>query len=262
MTNVTIIGAGQIGQSLIAGLSKSGQAQITATNRRQERRSELEETYGISTTGDNCAAVKDADVVFLCVKPYQILQVAEEIAGSLPDGAVVVSMAAGIKIDSLRQALGAHPVIRVMPNTPMLVGRGMSIVSPGPDVADTAVDTVRCLLDAVGETVELAESHVNAATALSGSSPAYFYLVAEALIDAGVQLGIPREVAVKLATQAAAGAGEMLVSAGDDPATLRQKVTSPGGTTAAALRELEESGIRGAFFRAAQACADKGEELA
>ncbi|WP_293769768.1 pyrroline-5-carboxylate reductase [uncultured Corynebacterium sp.] len=261
MTKIAVLGGGKIGEALIAGLKKAGHGDITVTNRRAERRAELEGAYGIATTGDNAVAVDGADVVFLCVKPYAIVDVLSEVAASLAPEALVVSLAAGVRLSALEEASQGRAAVRVMPNTPMLLGRGMSIVVPGAGASAEQVALVHELMGAVGQTVEVAEKDIDAATAISGSSPAYYYLMTEALIDAGVQLGLTRDVATQLATQAAAGSGEMLVSSGDDPAALRANVTSPGGTTAAAIRELEESGLRGAFYRAAQACADRSAEL-
>ncbi|QPK79406.1 pyrroline-5-carboxylate reductase [Corynebacterium lizhenjunii] len=261
MVNVTVIGGGQIGEALIAGLVKDGGAHITVTNRRQERRDYMAQTYGVATSGDNREAVADADVVFVCVKPYAVTEVVSEFASALPASAIVVSMAAGVRVESLQKAAGDNPVVRVMPNTPMLVGRGMCLVVPGPQLADAALERVQDLLNLVGESVVIEEGQIDAATALSGSAPAYLFLVAEALVDAGVQLGVPRDVATQLVNQTVAGSGQMLVETGQEPGRLRANVTSPGGTTAAAIRELEESGLRGAFYRAAEACAQRSAEL-
>lgn len=262
MTKIAVLGGGKIGEALISGLLKAGETDITVTNRGAQRRAELAQAYGVTVTDDNCLAVAGADVVFLCVKPYAVVDLLDSVASSLSPDALVVSMAAGVKLAALEGVSAGRAVVRVMPNTPMLLGRGMSIVAPGERASAVQVQLTHELLGAVGQTVQIAEKDIDAATALSGSSPAYFYLVTEALVDAGVQLGLTRDVALQLATQAAAGSGEMLVSAGQDPVTLRANVTSPGGTTAAAIRELEESGLRGAFYRAAQACADRSAELA
>ena len=157
--------------------------------------------------------------------------------------------------------IAGTPVVRVMPNTPMLVGRGMNAIAVGRFVTPEQLADVTELLSSVGEVLPVAESDMDAVTALAGSSPAYFFLVAEALIDAGVSLGLTRPVAEKLVTTSAAGAGAMLSESGQDPATLRANVSSPAGTTVAALRELEVSGLRAAFFRATEACAKRSAEL-
>lgn len=264
MTKIAVLGGGQIGEALISGLVASGYepADIVVTNRRAERSEELASSYGVSTTSDNLAAVDGADYVFACVKPYAIVSLLEEVSGSLSVDTTVISLAAGVTLEAMEVAAGEGvPVVRVMPNTPMLVGKGMCAAAAGESVEAEQLDGVVKLLEAVGEVVVVQEKDMDAVTALSGSSPAYYFLVTEALIDAGVQLGLTRDVAEKLAATSAAGAGKMLAESGRDAGTLRANVTSPGGTTAAALRELEESGIRGAFFRAAQACADRSAEL-
>ncbi|WIM71234.1 pyrroline-5-carboxylate reductase [Corynebacterium suedekumii] len=267
MTNIAVIGGGKIGEALISGLVNANvdPQSITVTNRRPERGQELREAYGVRDSTDNQQAVEGAGVVFLCVKPKHIVDLLGEISDSL-DGndtaTVLVSMAAGIPLASMEDAVVAGtPVIRVMPNTPMLVGRGMNAVAPGRFVTEDQLAEVTELLSSVGEVVPVEESDMDAVTALAGSSPAYFFLVAESLIDAGVSLGLTRDVAEKLVTTSAAGAGQMLADSGSDPATLRANVSSPAGTTVAALRELEESGIRGAFFRATEACAQRSAEL-
>lgn len=267
MTSIAVIGGGNIGEALISGFIASGMqpGNIKVTNRREERGQELEERYGVISLQDNAQAVEGADVVFLCVKPKGILEMMKEISGSLADNdqdTVVVSMAAGISLPAMEETVAAGtPVVRVMPNTPMLVRQGMCAIAGGRFTDPGQMDTVAELLRSVGDVRVVAESDMDAVTAMSGSSPAYIYLVAESLIDAGVNLGLTRDAAQELAVSAIHGAATMLRESGDDPTTLRAKVSSPAGTTVAALRELEESGIRGAFFRAAEACAVRSAEL-
>ncbi len=262
MTKIAILGGGQIGEALTSGLVESGfnASDITVTNRTASRGEELKSNYGVNVTTDNAEAVDGADYIFASVKPYAILDLLGEINPA--KDAVVVSMAAGLTLEALQAAAGEGvPVVRVMPNTPMLVRRGMCTCAAGEHVTEAQMQGVTELLEAVGEVAVIPEKNIDAATALAGSSPAYFFLVAEALVDAGVQLGLPRDIAEKLAAQAAAGAGDMLANSGRSATQLRAGVTSPGGTTAAAVRELEESGLRGAFYRAAEACSDKAKEL-
>ncbi|GAB2502027.1 pyrroline-5-carboxylate reductase [Corynebacterium atrinae] len=267
MRNLAVLGGGKIGEALISGLINAGAdpQTITVTNRRPERGVELREKYGVRDLTDNRQAVEGAGVVFLCVKPKDITSLIGEISDTLEDNdatTVLVSMAAGIPLAAMEDAsVAGTPVVRVMPNTPMLVGRGMNAVATGRFVSDEQLAEVTNLLGTVGEVVPVEESDMDAVTALAGSSPAYFFLVAEALIDAGVSLGLTRDIAEKLVTTTAAGAGVMLAESGVDPATLRANVSSPAGTTVAALRELEESGIRGAFFRATEACAQRSADL-
>ncbi|WJY67220.1 pyrroline-5-carboxylate reductase [Corynebacterium auris] len=264
---VAVIGAGNIGEALIAGLVEAGfdPARITATNRTTARSEDLAERYGVVTTADNNEAAVDADVCFLCVKPHQILGVIEEISDTVAQNDVataLVSMAAGVTIPAMESAASSAgaPVARVMPNTPMLVGRGVHLAAFGRYVEDSQREAITRILAATGEVVGLDEALIDVATAVSGSGPAYYFLFTEALVDAGVSLGLPRETAEKLARATAAGAGEML-AAGRSPAELRHAVSSPAGTTVAAIREFEESGLRGSVYRAAEACARRAREL-
>lgn len=267
MERIAVIGAGNIGEALISGLVASGvdPAAITATNRSQERSAELAERYGVRTTADNREAVRDADVALLCVKPGQVLDVIADVGEELINSGsstVLVSLAAGITLAAMDGAVSAAgtPIVRVMPNTPMVVGKGVLAVACGRFVDGNQRSDVVKLLSAVGQVVEVSESQMDAVTAISGSGPAYFFLVAEALTDAGVSLGLPRDMAKQLACATAAGAGAML-EGGDSPVQLRANVSSPAGTTVRAIRELEESGLRGAFYRATEICARRSEEL-
>ena len=264
---IAIVGAGSIGESLLAGLVASGidPKRITATNRTAERGQELAERYGVQVTDDNNGAVAEADVVFLCVKPHQILELLEDVSTDIADAdtqPVLVSMAAGICLHAMEEAVSSAgaPIVRVMPNTPMLVGKGVLAAAFGRFVDDEQREQIAELLSAAGTYVEVKESQLDAVTALSGSGPAYFFLLAEALVDAGVSLGLPRDLAAELASATAAGAGAMLERT-PDPAALRAGVSSPAGTTVAAIRELEESGLRGALYRATEACAERSAEM-
>ena len=252
---IAIYGGGKIGEALTAGLVAAGHTDVSVVNRRPERSAYFRETYGVRSSEDPQDAV--ADVVFIAVKPYAVTEVLRGLAPHLVEGSTVVSLAAGVTLAQLAEAAPQAEVVRVMPNTPMLKGMGMCAIAPAPG-ADTA--EVEVLLQSVGETIVVEEKDMDAVTALSGSSPAYVYLFAEALVDAGVARGLSRTVASTLAIQSIRGAGEML--AGDvSPTQLRYDVTSPGGTTAAALRALEDGGLRSAVFSAVDACADRNREL-
>lgn len=264
MTKIAVLGGGKIGEALISGLVASGHKpeDIIVTNRRAERGEELKSAYGVSTTSDNNEAVNGADYIFACVKPYAIISVLKEVSEDLNENSVVVSMAAGLPLEKLEAAVpSGTPVVRVMPNTPMLVRKGMNACAAGTSATDEHLSGVTELLECVGEVITVPEKDLNAVTALAGSAPAYYFLVTEALVDAGVNLGLTRDVATKLASATANGAGAMLVESGADPVELRANVSSPGGSTVAAVRELEESGIRGAFYRAAQANVERSAEL-
>ncbi|AZA14487.1 pyrroline-5-carboxylate reductase [Corynebacterium choanae] len=268
MTNtVAIIGGGKIGEALLAGLiaGDTDPATIRVTNRREDRNETLSDTYGVTALTDNKQAVTDADVVFLCVKPYATAEVLAEIAETLDDNdqdTVVVSMAAGIPLATLEDVVSAGTaIVRVMPNTPMLVQRGMSAVAPGRFVTEEQLDTITTMLETVGQVAVVEESEMDVVTALSGSSPAYFFLFAESLIEAGVSHGLTRELARELVVTTLEGAGTMLRESEEEPASLRADVSSPGGTTVAAVRALEEHGIRAACYRAVDACAQRSKEL-
>ncbi len=264
---IALLGAGSIGEALLSGLVASGidPKQITATNRTAARRDELADRYGVNVTDDNNGAVSESQVAFLCVKPDQILGLIEDISTDIADSdsaTVLVSMAAGISLQAMEEAVSAAgtPIVRVMPNTPMLVGKGVLAAAFGRFVDDEQHAAISELLSAAGKLVEVKEKQMDAVTALSGSGPAYFFLVAEALVDAGVSLGLPRDLATELASATAAGAGAMLEGE-QTPTELRAGVSSPAGTTVAAIRELEESGLRGAFYRATEACANRSAEI-
>jgi pyrroline-5-carboxylate reductase len=262
---VTILGAGKIGEALLSGLLRSGTAatEVVICERLPERAAELAERYGVRQEDDPAVAVRDAEVVVLAVKPGDVTVVAGLIARGLPAGALVLSVAAGIPTGTIEASLpSGTPVVRVMPNTPMLVGQAMSAMAAGAAAGPEHVDRAEELLTTVGRVVRVPEAQIDAVTAVSGSGPAYLYLVVEAMIDAGVLLGLARPLATELAVQTALGAATMLRDTGEHPALLRDAVISPGGTTAAALRELEDAGLRAAFYDALEACRDRARDLA
>lgn len=268
MSTIAVIGAGTIGEALISGLVSAGHdpSTITATNPIPERLDAVSERYGVNVTDDNTEAVAGADVCFVCVKPNHVLGVLAELAEVIAENdthTVLVSLAAGVPLESMSSAVhnAGTPIVRVMPNTPMKVGEGVLAVAFGRYVEQEQQELVVELLSATGKVVVVPESQIDAATAISGSGPAYFFLVTEALIDAGVALGLTRETATELATATAEGAGIMLGAEGASPVQLRAEVSSPGGTTVAAVQELEESGIRGAFYRATKKNAERSAEL-
>ncbi|MCP1388034.1 pyrroline-5-carboxylate reductase [Corynebacterium sp. TA-R-1] len=267
MEKIAIIGAGNIGEALIAALVGAGTdpQTIVATNRSAERSQQLADRYGIETAEDNRQAATDADMVVLCVKPAQVPDLLDEIGEVIAAAdvhTVIVSMAAGVTLTTMEEVVPAAgaPIVRVMANTPMLVGKGVLAVAYGRYVANDQREAVREVLATAGHVVEVEESQLSAVTALSGSGPAYYFLLTEALIDAGVSLGLPRDLASELARATAAGAGAMLEQK-SDPVALRAGVSSPAGTTVAAIRELEESGLRGAVYRATEACSKRADEL-
>lgn len=267
MTKIAVIGGGKIGEALISGLVASGinPKDVHVANRRAERGKELLEKYNIVEYNDVRQCVEDVDTVYLCVKPKDTLGILVEISETIDNNTqdtTIISMAAGVTLRSLEEVVPAGtPVARVMPNTPMLVRAGTCVVSPGRFIGEDQLAGICEQLRAVGDVYVIDESHMDAVVALSGSSPAYFFLFTEALIDAGVNLGLPRDLARSLAVSSAYGAGSLMRTSESEPSELRANVSSPGGTTIRAIRELEESGMRGAIYRATSKCAERNAEL-
>lgn len=258
-----LIGAGAMGEGILAGVIGDAVASddILVAEPRAARAAELAERYGVRVV-DNVSAAEAADELAIVVKPKDLAGVLAEIAPRLRPGTLVISFVAGVPTRTIEAALPADtPVVRVMPNTPAMYGQGMAGVSGGAHVTDEQLDRVRTLLAGTGRVVVVPESQQDAVTAVSGSGPAYVFLVAEAMIEAGVQLGLARDVATTLTQQTILGAATMLTESEDSATVLREKVTSPGGTTAAALRMLEAHGLRAAFSDALEACHDKSRAL-
>ena len=264
MTNaIAVLGAGKIGEALLSGLLNGGRRvdELMFTERHPERAAELTARYGFRAV-DVPTAAKDADVLVVAVKPQDIEPLLDELAPSIAPGTLVVSLCAGLPTALYERRLPAGvPVVRVMPNTPMVVGEAMSAISPGRYANAGHLATVEQVLGAVGQVVRVPESQQDAVTALSGSGPAYFFFLVEAMIDAGILLGLPRAVSEKLIIQSAVGAATMLARTGEHPVTLREAVTSPAGTTIMAIRELERHGVRAALLAAIEAARDRSEEL-
>ncbi|NDK89831.1 pyrroline-5-carboxylate reductase [Gordonia desulfuricans] len=259
---IAIVGGGKIGEALLAGLIGSGKPtkDLVVVERVPARAAEIADEYGVLVTDDVVVAAESAQFVFLAVKPDDVEPVLRKLA-TADDTAdterVTVSLAAGVTLARCEKLLQAgSPVIRVMPNTPMLVNEAMSAVSAGRHVDEGQLAAVTRLLESVGRVAVVPEKQMDAVTAVSGSGPAYVFLMAEALIDSGVSLGLTRAQATEMAVQTIRGAGILLSDSGLSPVDLRAAVTSPGGTTAAAVRELESHGFRGAFYAGTQAAAD------
>ncbi|QNG19814.1 pyrroline-5-carboxylate reductase [Rhodococcus triatomae] len=266
MTRIAVIGGGRIGEALIAGLLRAGHAvkDLVVAEHSPVRSKEIADEYGVLVTGIRDAA-EGADVIVVAVKPGDVEKATAEIDKADLDSdreQMLVSLAAGVPTVFYEKRLPAgFPVVRVMPNTPMLVGAGMSVIAPGRHVKDEHLELVRGVLGSVGSVATVPESQIDAVTAVSGSGPAYVFLVAEAMIDAAVGLGLPRATASELVTQTIAGSAAMLGGSGESPTELRAAVTSPGGTTAAAVRQLESHGVRKAFFEALEAAKSRSAEL-
>lgn len=261
---VGFIGTGRMATALATGLIKSGfvRAQdVLGSDVIPEARRAFTEATGARAAEDN-TEVLACDVVFLAVKPQQMPKLLEKLAGDVPQEALLVSVAAGVSIATYTRALGDDVrIVRVMPNTPCLVGVGASgyALGGGADAADSGL--VRTMLETVGVAVEVAEPLLDAVTGLSGSGPAYVYQIIEALSDGGVRVGLPRQVATQLAAQTLLGAARMVLDTGEHPGSLKDAVTSPGGTTIAGLHELERAGLRAALMNAVVAATERAREL-
>lgn len=266
MHKLAIIGGGKMGEALVGGLTHSGWAspdEIVVAEIHEARREYLEKTFGVHVTGDNAAAVRDAETVLLAVKPQDFDDVLAQIAPAVGAGKLVLSIAAGIPISLIERRLGdGVPVVRAMPNTPALLREGATAIAGGAHASGEHVAHADEILQTVSRTVLLSEKYLDAVTGLSGTGPAYVFYLAEMLIEAGVGVGLPRDVAAELAVQTILGAARMLRETGRHPVELREDVTSPGGTTAAAFRVLEKAGVRSAFLDAVRAATDRSRELA
>ncbi|SMO36831.1 pyrroline-5-carboxylate reductase [Propioniciclava tarda] len=264
MSTTAIIGTGVMGETLLAGLLRAGwsASDLIAADRREYRRAEVEAKHGVRT-GTNVDAAGAADTVVLVVKPQDIPEVLPEIREAMRPGALVVSLCAGVQTWQLEAGLpDGTPVVRVMPNTPAQVDEGMAAISGGKNATPEHLDRVTAIMSAVGKAVTVPEKYQDAVTAISGSGPAYLFFVVEAMIDAGVMLGLPRDVSTLLVSQTMYGSAKLLVESGEHPTVLRERVTSPGGTTAAALRELEVHRVKAAFISAMEAARDRSAHLA
>jgi pyrroline-5-carboxylate reductase len=260
---VAILGAGVMGEALLSGLLRAGRpaAELVITERRPERAAELVERYGVDVA-DNVAAVQRADTVVIVVKPQDMPRLLDEIAPAVRPGQLVVSLAAGITSGYIEARLpDGVAVVRVMPNTPALVDEGMAAISPGSHCDESHLLEAEDLLRSTGKVIRVPEKQQDAVTAISGSGPAYVFYVVEAMIEAGVHLGLPRSTATDLVVQTLVGSAKLLRETGEHPVVLRERVTSPAGTTAAALRLLEDGKVRADFLAAIEAARDRSRAL-
>jgi pyrroline-5-carboxylate reductase len=260
---IAVLGAGKMGEALISGLLRAGvsPAGVVAAARREERAAELSEAYGIEVLTAAAAAGR-AETLVITVKPQDMTGLLAEIAPKVTAAQLVISVAAGIPTSFIERRLAEDvPVVRVMSNTPVLVDEAMSVISPGAHAGEQHLRRAEELLRPVGKVLRIPESQQDAATALSGSGPAYVYFLVEAMVDAGILLGMPRSTALEMVKQAVYGAATMLRDSGEHPVILREAVTSPGGTTINAIRELEKHSVRAAFLAAIEAARDRGREL-
>ena len=260
-----VIGAGKMGSALIRGILKAGVLspdQITASDADAGLLSALKQDTGIKTTPDNSIVVKSSEIILLALKPDMIRPVLQKVKGSLTKDHLIVSIAAGVPIKAIEEVAGAEArIIRVMPNTPALIGQGAAAFSPGKRATKEDVENVKTILEAVGVAVELPEKHLDAVTGLSGSGPAFVFMVIEALADGGVKMGLPNAVAMLLAAQTVAGAAKMVLETKKHPGELKDQVASPGGTTIAGISQLERGGLRATLIEAVEAATKRSMEL-
>ncbi len=263
---VAFLGGGRMGEALVSGILRSGGRsadEIMLTCRREERARELSESLGVVASLSNPEAARWASTLVLTVKPQDMEALLTQVTGELTPEHLVITFAAGIRTSFVeRFAPTGTPVVRVMSNVPVLVDEAMSVISPGTWAEDKHLAAAEELLASVGRVIRLPEKHQDAVTATSGSGPAYFFLLAEAMIEACILLGLSRDVGTELIIQTMLGSAKMLRDTGKHPVELREMVTSPGGTTIMAIRHLEQAGVRAAFLNAIDAACKRSAELA
>jgi pyrroline-5-carboxylate reductase len=263
---IAILGGGRIGEALLSGLLSSGwreTGEVVVTARSEQRLTDLGDLYGVEATEDNVAATADAGVVVVAVKPQDIDALLGQIGQHLAPEQTLVSVAAAITTARIEERIAEGvPVVRAMPNAPATVHEGMAGICAGTHAGEEQLALAEELLTHLGRVVRVPEAWMDGITAVSGSGPAYFALLAEAMIEAGILLGLSREVSTTLVVQTMFGTAKQLRDQGMHPVELRESVTSPGGTTIAAIRELEQAGVRAAFLNAIQAAMDRARELA
>ena len=265
VNKIAFIGGGAMAEAIIKGIIGSGLVageSIAVGEHTAERCAYLNATYGVNATTDNNEAVRGADLVIFAVKP-QVAPVAitSELVANFKAGAWVLSIMGSVTIEMLHGYAPNFPVIRTMPNTPLAVGAGMTAICRDENATDEMLEIAKAIFGSCGEVEVVAESALEAITAVSGCGPGYAFVIIDALADAGVRAGLPRPLAIKLAAQTLAGSGKMCIETGLHPAVLRDQVTSPGGTTIAGIHALENHGVRGAFYDAVQAVLKRSDEL-
>lgn len=262
---VAVLGAGKMGETLVRALLDAGAVaadDVVATTAHAASLARLAERLPVATTLDNREAVDGADLVLLCVKPQTAAEVLDEVGGRLGPDQLLVSILAGVRIADLEAKLaGDAPVVRAMPNTPALVGAGMTALAPGTHAGPEHLAQAEGVFAHVGRTMVLDERHFDAVTGLSASGPAFLYIVIESLAEGGVKVGLPRQVAIELAAQTCLGAGRMVVETGSHPALLKDAVTTPAGCTVDGILRLEEGGLRVALIKAVVEAAQRAGGL-
>jgi pyrroline-5-carboxylate reductase len=263
---IAVLGTGKMGGILVQAFLRSGlflPGHVVATVAHEERAETLTGHFGIVVTTDNLHAAQEADIILLGVKPQQMGDVVREIAPALNPTKLLISFAASVKTGAIEEATrGRIPVIRAMPNTPAKLGAGITAICRGSFVTDAQMALAERIFSTVGRTVVVDEKHMDAVTGLSGSGPAFLYIIIEALAEAGVNVGLPRDVATLLAAQTTYGAARMVLETGAHPALLKDEVTTPGGCTVDGILELEEGGLRVTLIKAVKRATERARELA
>ena len=259
------VGAGNMAEALIRGLLASGSvsaSDITISNRRHEKTERNAERWGVRAAHDNVSCVRDADVVMLCVKPQVMRAVLDQCGREVPSDALVISVAAGIPTQAIEAHLSpGQRVVRSMPNTGAIVRQSATAIAAGSSATETDLAVAREIFDQVGRTVVVEEHHLDAVTGLSGSGPAYIFLIIDALADASVKVGLSRDIGLELAAQTVLGSAQLLLQTGEHPGRLKDQVTSPGGTAIAGLHTLEAGGLRTTLINAVEAATRRAREL-
>ncbi len=263
---VAVLGAGKMGAILLQSFLKDGlllPSQTWATVAHPERARLLKDKLKVHAGIDNAEAVQNADIIFLCVKPQVVAEVVKEIRAHVNNNQLLISVAASVPTEMIERALEKDvPVVRAMPNTPCVLGAGMTALCKGKFAQKQHLDTATKFFDAVGRTVALDEKHMDAVTGLSASGPAYIYIILESLAEAGVKVGLPRDVATLLAAQTTLGAAQVVIETGDHPALLKDAVTTPAGCTIDGILELEEGKLRVTLIKAVVKAVHRAKELA
>ena len=264
-SKIAVLGAGKLGEALITGLIEAGIArkpQFIATAGHQERLDQLRHRLGVDTTLSNGQAVRNSQLVLLCVKPQTVQEVVQQISDDLTPQHLLVSVAASVTTRFIEDILGKPvPIVRVMPNTPCLVKQGMSAIAGGKYAVAEHIGLAQNIFSAIGRTLILDEKHMDAVTGLSASGPAFVYIIIESFVEAGVKVGLPREVATQLAAQMVLGAASMVLQTGEHPAKLKDIVTTPAGCTIDGILELEDGGLRVTLIKAVVRATQRAREL-
>lgn len=262
---IGFVGCGNMGSAMVGGMINSGlvaKENISASCRTQGSAKRLSEKFGINTTLSNRVICEKSDLIFLAVKPYMYEDVINEVKDLVDDGKIIVSIAAGVTIEKMENWFGKEiKLVKTMPNTPALVGEGMSAICPNSKVSKEELEEVMTIFNSFGKCEILDEKYFHGFISLAGSSPAYAYMFIEAMGDAGVKQGIPRDKAYRLAAQSLLGAAKMVLETGEHPGRLKDNVCSPGGTTIEAVIELEKKGFRSAIINAMEKCEEKSKNM-